>query len=61
MKLEKTELSIFLVYAVIFGYALITQFTKISLPFTALAVPVAITVFVVFVIHMLNILVRSKQ
>ncbi|MBU2496853.1 MAG: hypothetical protein KJ767_02240 [Nanoarchaeota archaeon] len=53
------ETIIFIIYGIVFAYALIAYFTRL-LPYGYLAVPVALTLFVIFVIHLANRLFRSN-
>lgn len=48
-------------YVIVFTYASAIHFFKIYLPLASLAVPLAITIFVIFIIHIFNILIRIKQ
>ncbi|OYT41791.1 hypothetical protein B6U80_00680 [Candidatus Pacearchaeota archaeon ex4484_26] len=59
MRILKEEILIFIIYAIVFLYAILVQFTSLPLPLTTFAVPVALTLFAIFILHMLNILFRG--
>ncbi|HIH18218.1 MAG TPA: hypothetical protein HA282_02035 [Nanoarchaeota archaeon] len=59
MRILKEEIPIFIVYGVIFAYALLAHFGRIPLPLAAIAVPVSMALLIVFLIHSANILIRG--
>ena len=61
MKIKKEELPIFVIYVVVFAYALLIQFTAMNLPLSAIAMPTALVLLVVFILHVANILLRGKE
>lgn len=61
MKIEKEEIPIFVIYAIVFAYALVIQFGKQALPLASVAVPIALSLFVIFILHMANMLFRGKS
>lgn len=60
MKLEKGEISIFIIYGVVFAYTLLSLNLAKPLPLTTLAIPIALTLLIVFILHMLNLFFRTK-
>lgn len=61
IKIENQEKILFVIYGVVFAYALIIQFTKIALPLATVVIPVALCLLVIFILHMINLLFRDKK
>ena len=60
MRILKEEIPIFILYGIVFAYAIISINLAKPLPLTTIAIPVAITLFIIFLLHMINIFVRAK-
>ena len=60
MKIEKSELVIFAVYAIVFAYAIAIHFFRIALPLSSVFVPLAIALFIILIIHIANIFLRNS-
>lgn len=61
MRILKEEILIFITYGIVFLYAIIAHFGRKALPFAIIAIPIALALFVIFVIHMVNILFRGNN
>lgn len=60
MRILKEEIPIFILYGVVFAYALLIHFGKKALPLAAIAIPVSIALFIIFLMHLANILIRGN-